>query len=108
MPPPRTAFAHADASPRRALQTALVPRSRSRRRKESRASRPGVRRRATSAALSPRPLVNSPVPPSAAERLSLARLAAWLLVAIVVAAGVYFYFRHTAEVAPLLDSVRRT
>jgi hypothetical protein len=52
--------------------------------------------------------VNSPdSSPAAAERLSLARVAAWLLLAVVVVAGVYFYFRHDASVAPLLDSVRQ-
>jgi len=39
--------------------------------------------------------------------MSLARVAGWLLVAIVVLAGVYFYFRHDASVPPLLDSVRQ-
>ena len=52
--------------------------------------------------------MNSPdSSPAAAERLSLARVAAWLLLAVVVVAGVYFYFRHDASVAPLLDSVRQ-
>ena len=51
--------------------------------------------------------MNAPDPSSAAERMPLARVAAWLLVAIVVAAGVYFYFRHDAAVAPLLDSAGR-
>jgi hypothetical protein len=49
--------------------------------------------------------VNNPVPPTAAERVPLARVAAWLLVALVVVAGVVFYFRHSPTVAPLLDSV---
>lgn len=50
--------------------------------------------------------MNSPVPQPAAERVPLARVAAWLLVAIFVVAGVVFYFRHSPAVAPLLDSVR--
>ena len=68
----------------------------------------GVRPRATTAALSPRHPVNSPdSSPAAAERMSLARVAAWLLVAVVVVAGVVFYFRHDPSVAPLLDSVHQ-
>ena len=51
--------------------------------------------------------MTSPDSSPAAERVSLARVAAWLLVAIFVVAGVVFYFRHDAAVAPLLDSVRQ-
>ena len=51
--------------------------------------------------------MNSPDSSPAAERMPLARVAGWLLVAIVVVAGVVFYFRYDASVAPLLDSVRQ-
>lgn len=52
--------------------------------------------------------MNSPDPsPAAEQRMPLARVAGWLLVAIFVVAGVLFYFRHDVSVAPLLDSVRQ-
>lgn len=49
-----------------------------------------------------RPLVNSPVSPSAPDRAPLGRAAAWAGFALLLAAGVYFYFRHAGEVIPLL------
>ena len=50
--------------------------------------------------------MNTPDHPSASERIPPARVVAWLLVAVALIAGVVLYFRHAAEVAPLLDTVR--
>lgn len=47
--------------------------------------------------------MTTPDSPFAPDRVLFGRVAAWAGVALLLAAGVFFYFRHAGAVTPLLD-----